>query len=134
MSNGDLIHIVSYEEITERRRRLGHLIIRGSFAVLLLVLGAQVRQALGFWDLGFENWQPAAVAWVVWCVCLCVGQVLIRGEQGKRILFVLPAALFVISLTVIPLLLGVGHRLHRLEPRLVRGAEVRRVSATSSAC
>ena len=37
-----------------------------------------------------------------------MGQVLIRGEQGKRILFVLPAALFVISLTVIPLLLGVA--------------------------
>ena len=108
MSNGDLIHIVSYQEITERRRRLGHLIIRGSFAVLLLVLGAQVLQAVGVWGFGFKNWQLTGVAWVAWCVCLCVGQVLIRGEQGKRILFVLPAALFVVSLTVIPLLLGIG--------------------------
>ena len=37
-----------------------------------------------------------------------MGQVLIRGEQGKRILFVLPAALFVVSLTVIPLLFGIA--------------------------
>ena len=33
-------------------------------------------------------------------------QVVLRGEQGKRTLFVLPAALFVISLTVFPLLFG----------------------------
>ncbi len=108
MSNGDLIHIVSYQEITERRRRIGRFIIRGSFAVLLFVLGLQVGQVAGLWDLGFQNFQPTAFAWVLWCVCLCVGQVLIRGEQGKRILFVLPTALFVISLTIIPLLLGVG--------------------------
>ena len=41
-----------------------------------------------------------------WAICLCVAQVVIRGEQGKRTLFVLPAALFVISLTVFPLLFG----------------------------
>ncbi|MFV2061949.1 MAG: carbohydrate ABC transporter permease [Chloroflexota bacterium] len=108
MSNGDLIHIVSYEEITASRRRLGHIIIRGSFAVLMLVLAAQTLQTFGFWDLGFDNWQPTLIAYVVWAIALSVGQVLIRGEQGKRILFVLPTALFVVSLTVIPLLLGVA--------------------------
>lgn len=108
MSNGDLIHVVSYQEIAASRRRLGHLIIRGSFAVLVLVLAAQALQAFGIWDLGLQNWQPTLVAYVAWAVSLCVGQVLIRGEQGKRILFVLPAALFVVSLTVIPLLLGLA--------------------------
>jgi multiple sugar transport system permease protein len=34
--------------------------------------------------------------------------VVIRGEQGKRVLFVLPSALFVVSLTVIPLVLGLA--------------------------
>jgi multiple sugar transport system permease protein len=108
VSNGDLIHVVSYESIPTSRQRLGRFLIRGSFLLLLLVLGAQVLQSVGSVDLGFENWQPAGIAWVTWCVCLCVGQVLIRGEQGKRILFVLPSALFVISLTVIPLLLGIA--------------------------
>jgi multiple sugar transport system permease protein len=108
MSNGDLIHVVSYEDISASRRRLGRVIIRGSFAILLLVLAAQVLQALGVWDLGLRDWQPTLIAYVAWVVALCVGQVLIRGEQGKRILFVLPTAMFVVSLTVIPLVLGVG--------------------------
>ena len=59
MSNGDLIHIVSYEEISERRKRIGHGIIRGSFALLLILLGARALQAFGVWDLGIESWQPA---------------------------------------------------------------------------
>ncbi len=108
MSDGNLIHIVTGEDVSESRQRFGHFIIRGSFLVLVAVVAAQTLQALGVWDLGFKNWQPTMFAWIAWCVSLCVGQVLIRGEQGKRILFVLPAALFVVSLTVIPLLLGIA--------------------------
>jgi len=108
VSQADLIHIVQPDDITERRKRIGRLLIRGSFALLVVVVGLQLLQALGYIDLGFENWQPAMFTWIFWCVSLCVGQVLIRGEQGKRILFVLPSALFVISLTIIPLLLGVA--------------------------
>jgi multiple sugar transport system permease protein len=108
VSGADLIHIVQPDDITARRKRIGRYLIRGSFVLLLVVVGLQLLQALGFLDLGFSNWQPAMFAWILWCVCLCVGQVLIRGEQGKRILFVLPSALFVVSLTVIPLLLGVA--------------------------
>jgi multiple sugar transport system permease protein len=107
VSNGDLIHIVTHEEISASRRRLGRILIRGSFLVLVLVIAAQALQALGIVRFGFRNWQPTMVAYVVWAVCLCVGQPLIRGEQGKRILFVLPSALFVVSLTIIPMLLGV---------------------------
>ncbi len=108
MSDGNLIHIVTGEDVSESRQRFGHFIIRGSFLILVAVVAAQTLQALGVWDLGLKNWQPTMFAWVAWCVSLCVGQVLICGEQGKRILFVLPAALFVVSLTVIPLLLGVA--------------------------
>jgi multiple sugar transport system permease protein len=107
-STGDLIHVVSHQEITDRRARLGRILIRGSFLLLMVVLAAQVLQALGVWDLGFKNWQPTLFAYVTWCVCLCVGQVLIRGEHGKKLLFVLPAALFVVSLTIIPLVLGIA--------------------------
>jgi multiple sugar transport system permease protein len=108
VSNGDLIHIVTGESISASRQRFGRFLIRGSFLVLVAVIVAQMLQTLGVWDLGFENWQPTVVAYVGWAVALCVGQVLIRGEQGKRILFVLPTALFVVSLTVIPLLLGIA--------------------------
>ena len=43
---------------------------------------------------------------------------LIRGEQGKRALFVLPAVLFIVAHgRSSRLLFGLLHRLHRLEPR-----------------
>jgi multiple sugar transport system permease protein len=108
VSNGDLIHVVSREDISASRKRVGRTLIRGSFLLLLGVAAAQALQVLGVWDPGFSSWQPTLAAYILWAVSLCVGQVLIRGEQGKRILFVLPAALFVVSLTVIPLLLGVA--------------------------
>jgi multiple sugar transport system permease protein len=107
-NTGDLIHVVSHQDISRSRARLGRILIRGSFLILVLVAGAQLLQTLGIWDLGFKSWQPTLLAYVTWCVALCVGQVLIRGEQGKKILFVLPAALFVVSLTIIPLVLGIA--------------------------
>ncbi|MEZ4596870.1 MAG: sugar ABC transporter permease [Chloroflexota bacterium] len=108
MSTGGLIHIVTDEAITERRARAGRLLMRGSFLVLLVVAALQTLDALGILHLGFGDWQPTAIAYVAWAVCLCVGLLLTRGEQGKRILFVLPSALLVVSLTVIPLLLGIA--------------------------
>ena len=135
-STGDLIHVVSDEDISDAAQaRLGRILIRGSFLVLLRGRSAPRRsQALGVVDLGFANWQPTLFAYVAWCVCLCVGQVLIRGEQGKRILFVLPAALFVVSLTVIPLAARHRHRLRGLEPLVARPARSSPASATSSGC
>jgi multiple sugar transport system permease protein len=106
--NGGLIHVVTGEHISDSRKRFGRALIRGSFLVLLAVAGAQALQALGMADFGFRNWQPTLGAYVLWAVALCVGQVLIRGERGKLILFVLPAALFVVSLTVIPLVVGLA--------------------------
>ena len=74
--------------------------------VLAVTAAAQLLQEIGRHDFGFENWRPTLFAYIGWAVALCWGQVLMRGEQGKRTLFVLPAALFVISLTVFPLLFG----------------------------
>ncbi|MCY7417701.1 MAG: sugar ABC transporter permease [Chloroflexi bacterium] len=108
MSTGDLIHVISDQSISDARKRAGRVLIRGSFLILLVVAGAQALDALGYLDLGSTDWQPTMYAYVLWCICLCVGQVVIRGEQGKKILFVLPAALLVVSLTIIPLLLGIA--------------------------
>lgn len=108
MSSGGLIHVVTDEAISDTRVRAGHLLVRGSFLILVAVVALQALDALGVLHVGFGDWQPAAIAYVVWAVCLCVGQLLTRGEQGKRVLFVLPSALLVVSLTVIPLLLGIA--------------------------
>lgn len=73
----------------------------------MLALGAaQLAQTLGWHEFGFVTWRPTLYAFCLWATAFCYAQVLVRGEQGKRTLFVLPAALFVISLTIFPLLFG----------------------------
>jgi multiple sugar transport system permease protein len=106
MSSADHLHVVTSDTITESRKRLGFALIWGSAAVLGAVAFAQLGQTLEWWDAGFTTWRPTLYAYCLWATALCWAQVIIRGEQGKRTLFVLPAALFVISLTVFPLLFG----------------------------
>lgn len=108
MSNGDLFHVVSHQKISERRKRFGQILIRGSFAVFAAIAGLQLLDAMGVLDLGFENWQPTLFAYIFWAASLTAGQIIVNGEMGKRVLFVLPAALFVISLTIIPLAFGLA--------------------------
>lgn len=106
MSHGDLLHVVTNDDITPARRALGRGLVWGSLALMALVAGAQVAQEWKGAAFGFANWRPTLYAYLVFSVCLCAAQVILRGEQGKRTLFVLPAALFVVSLTVFPLLFG----------------------------
>lgn len=104
--SGDLLHVVTNDNIPAGRKAFGRAIIWGSAAVMAAVAVAQTLQVSGHAAFGFETWRPTLYAYVAWAICLCWGQVLINGEHGKRTLFVLPAALFVISLTVFPLLFG----------------------------
>jgi multiple sugar transport system permease protein len=68
----------------------------------------QLLDQTGRADLGFTTWRPALYAYLLWATCLCWAQVLLHGERGKRVLFVLPAALFVISMVVFPLIFAIG--------------------------
>ena len=56
--------------------------------------------------IGFETWRPVVYAYVLWGVALGVGQVLTRGEDGQRALFLLPALLFTIAMVIFPTLFG----------------------------
>jgi multiple sugar transport system permease protein len=106
MSGADHLHIVTSDDISLSRIRLGKALIWGSAALLAAVGLAQTAQVMGWRDFGFQTWRPTLYAYCLWATALCWAQVIIRGEQGKRTLFVLPAALFVVSLTVFPLLFG----------------------------
>lgn len=106
MSQGDLLHVVTADDISQGRQLFGRAIVWASALIVVLVAAAQAAQQMGKVDFGFTTWRPTLYAYILWAVCLCWSQVLIRGEHGKRTLFVLPAALFVISLTVFPLLFG----------------------------
>ena len=107
-TQGDLLHVVTNDNLSPGRMAFGRVIIWGSGAVLVLVAASQALQAAGIGDFGFANWRPTLYAYVFWAICLCWGQVLTRGEQGKRVLFVLPAVLFVLSLAILPLIFGLG--------------------------
>ncbi|MGB1024757.1 MAG: sugar ABC transporter permease, partial [Paracoccaceae bacterium] len=106
MEDGDRLHVVTADHISDQRRRLGKTLVWGSAALMALIMAAQTLDGIGALSIGFENWRPSLYAYLFWSTCLCVSQVLIRGEHGKRTLFVLPAALFVISMVVFPLLFG----------------------------
>ncbi|MCV2876476.1 sugar ABC transporter permease [Rhodobacteraceae bacterium XHP0102] len=106
MEDGDRLHVVTADHISDQRRRLGKTLVWGSAALMALIMALQTLDGIGTLSIGFENWRPSLYAYLFWSTCLCVSQVLIRGEHGKRTLFVLPAALFVISMVVFPLLFG----------------------------
>jgi multiple sugar transport system permease protein len=106
MSEGDLLHVVSADDISDQRRVLGKAITWGSAGLLALVALLQTADLNGWLNIGFANWRPTLYAYVLWGICLCASQVITRGEHGKRTLFVLPAVLFVVSMVVFPLLFG----------------------------
>ncbi|RYI25695.1 MAG: sugar ABC transporter permease, partial [Acetobacteraceae bacterium] len=106
MSGSDQLHVVTNDEISDGRRLMGRALVWGSAGLMALVALAQVAQQMGWQGFGFQTWRPTLYAYCLWATCLCWAQVITRGEQGKRTLFVLPAALFVISMTVFPLLFG----------------------------
>ncbi len=107
-SDGDLLHIVTDDNLSPRRVAFGRAVIWSGAAVLVGMATVQTLDAAGQIAIGFVNWRPTLYAYVFWAICLCWGQVLTRGEQGKRTLFVLPAVLFVLSLAILPLIFGLG--------------------------
>ncbi|MFN3578166.1 MAG: sugar ABC transporter permease, partial [Tabrizicola sp.] len=83
MSGGDQLHVVTSDDISDSRRRVGQAMLWGSAGLLALVALAQAVQALGWRDFGFADWRPTLYAYCLFATCLCWAQVLIRGEQGK---------------------------------------------------
>jgi multiple sugar transport system permease protein len=106
--DGDLLHVVTTDTITPRRQALGQALIWGSAAIMglvFLIIGLASYEVI---EPVFATWRAGLYAFVLWAVCLCIGQVLTRGEQGKRTLFILPAALFVGAMVIFPLIFAVG--------------------------
>lgn len=101
---GDLLHTVTADNISDKRKRFGKLLVWGTALFGFALALWQMAYETGHIAIGFETWRPVLYAYMLWATALCVSQVVVNGEKGKRTLFVLPAALFVISLVVFPLL------------------------------
>ncbi len=104
MSQGDLLHVVTGDDIGERRRFIGKALIWGSFAVVVAAFSWCALAQTGYLAWELANWRPALYAYLLWATCLCIAQVVLHGEQGKRTLFVLPATLFVVAMVIFPLI------------------------------
>jgi len=102
---GDLLHTVDADEISPRRRLLGRALFWGATSVLGLTVLAQIYAADA---LALKTWRPTLYAYLLWAVAFAVSEVLVRGEQGKRTLFVLPAALFTFAMVIFPMVFGVS--------------------------
>lgn len=92
--------------VSQRRQQSGTLLIRAATALLAVLLLMQTLYAAGTTSFGFPTWMPILMAYALWSVALCVGNILRHGEAGWRALFVLPAVLFTLALVVFPTLFG----------------------------
>jgi multiple sugar transport system permease protein len=95
-----------YDLIPAASKRLGRFILGGATVALIAVLLVEILFKSGATSVGFETWRPLLYAYVLWGIALGVSQVLTRGEDGHKALFILPAVLFTIALVIFPTLFG----------------------------
>lgn len=107
-SDGDLLHVVTLDNITARRVQFGNLLKWGGLAFMIACFAVLGLSEAGAFPLEFETWRLGLFGYLVWATCLCMAQVVLRGEQGKRTLFILPGVLFVVAMVVFPLLFSLG--------------------------
>ena len=96
----------AHEDVSAGQVSRGRLLFWLASAVLVLVVVAQIADAIGWVTLGFSNWRPTLYAFALWSVGLAVSQVLVLGEIGQQRLFVLPALLFTAAMVIFPTIFG----------------------------
>lgn len=94
--------------LAERNRRRGRLVIWLATALLAAVVLLQSLHDNGRISVGFANWRPVFYAYLLWSAAIGWGQVLIRGDRGRKALFILPAVLFTVAVVVFPTLFGLS--------------------------
>ena len=92
--------------ISETRRRAGRALMLAASVGLAAVVLVQALHQAGVISFGFADWQPTLYAYAAWAVAIAVGQVVSRGEAGKKALFLLPALLFTILMAIFPTVFG----------------------------
>jgi multiple sugar transport system permease protein len=88
------------------RRAAGRTLIISVTALLAAVAILQILYKSGAVPFGFETWRPLAYAYLIWGAGLAAGLVLMRGVEGYKLLFLLPALLFTIAMVIFPTLFG----------------------------
>jgi len=84
------------------RAQLGRLLIAGASVLVAVLIFVQLAKVLGISSIGFANWRPVAVALLAWAACFMVGIVLVRGQRGQELVFLLPAVLVTFAFVLFP--------------------------------
>jgi multiple sugar transport system permease protein len=92
---------VSPERAQDGKRII--ILASAGFAAVALI---QILSDAGILSWGFENWRPVLYAYVLWGIALGFGLVRMRGAQGEKALFVLPAVLFTVAMVIFPTFFG----------------------------
>ena len=102
----DPLYVVSPSIISQKSKRTGVILVRSTFILMITIGLIQGLYSFEKIDFGFSNWRPLLYAYILWAIAIGYSRVLIYGEKGKRILFVFPAVMFIISIVGFPLLFG----------------------------
>jgi multiple sugar transport system permease protein len=102
----DRHHKPASQRILASRKNAGRAIVVLASLAFLLVLLVQILYATGATTVGFADWRPILVAYLLWTIAVGIGQVVIRGERGVRALFLLPAVFFTVAVVIFPTLFG----------------------------
>lgn len=92
--------------ISDSRKKAGRLLVLVASLALAAMVIFQGLYAAEVSSLGFETWRPVLYTYLAWAVALCIGQVVMRGEDGQKALFVLPAVLFTVLMAIFPTVFG----------------------------
>ena len=88
------------------RRNAGRWLIVVSSCAFGFVVLAQALRGAGIIEFGFDDWRPTLYAYVLWGIALGAGLVMIKGERGHQLLFLLPALLFTVAVVIFPTFFG----------------------------
>ncbi len=88
------------------RKPFGRALLAFTTLALAAIILAQALGAAGVIAVPFDTWRPTLYTFLVWSLALGFAQVLIRGEQGQKSLFILPAVLFTLAMVIFPTFFG----------------------------
>jgi multiple sugar transport system permease protein len=88
------------------QRLAGRLLIAAGTLLFVATVAFQLLYATGVTTSGFASWRPVFYAYFLWALAIIFGQVMVRGERGKRAAFVLPAVFFTVALVIFPTVFG----------------------------
>lgn len=92
--------------VSAQRRNLGRGLVVLACVLMVAMVLAQWAQVSGWAQFGFVNWRPSLYAYLAFSGAMMAAQVIIRGEQGQKALFVLPAVMFTVLMVIFPTVFG----------------------------